>query len=261
MSVEQQIYGAHLPESVDLLRLAKQLNLNVVGVSFHVGSGASPGAYVAALENARIVFTKGLELGLPMKVLDIGGGFPGTDQEEISLPQISKLMRPYLDRDWRGVELISEPGRFFCAEAQTLATQVIGKRVRPMGGRGRGEIAAPRREYYVNDGVYQSFNCMFYDHSVLLQERADDDTFGAELSGVPQRLEKKEKFNSAIFGQTCDGLDTIAKDILLPELRVGDWLVVPSMGAYTNGASSQFNGFALNGTVVLNSQREQGIDV
>jgi len=96
------------------------------------------------------------------------------------------------------------------------------------------------REYYINDGLYQSFNCMLYDHSVLLEE-SDQEEPCTEIT----------KYHSAIFGQTCDGLDQISKKIMLPDLRVGDWLAVPNMGAYTNGASSQFNGFPLNDSIVL----------
>jgi len=225
-------YGAHLEECPELFDIAKELGLEIHGVSFHAGSGASSSAYLSALKDARAAFQMGLAKGFPMRILDIGGGFPGTEEEHHSLDKISKLIAPHLKSDWSGVELISEPGRFFCSEAQTLATQVIGKRVR------KDKVTDCRREYTINDGVYQSFNCMFYDHSILLKEDADPEN-------------KTSKYPSLIFGQTCDGLDTISSDILLPDLCVGDWLVVPNMGAYTNGASSQFNGFPLNGAVVL----------
>jgi ornithine decarboxylase len=230
-------YGAHLEECPDLFDIAKELGLEIHGVSFHAGSGASSSAYLSALKDARAVFQMGLAKGFPMRVLDIGGGFPGTEEEHHSLDKISKLITPYLKTDWSGVELISEPGRFFCSEAQTLATQVIGKRVRKAKDKNPKKPDV-HREYTINDGVYQSFNCMLYDHSVLLKEDTDPES-------------KTHKYPSTLFGQTCDGLDTISGDILLPELGVGDWLVVPNMGAYTNGASSQFNGFSLNGTVVL----------
>jgi ornithine decarboxylase len=229
-------YGAHLEECPELFDIAKELGLEIHGVSFHAGSGASSSAYLSALKDARAAFQMGLAKGFPMRILDIGGGFPGTEEEHHSLDKISKLMAPHLKSDWSGVELISEPGRFFCSEAQTLATQVIGKRVR------KDKVTDCRREYTINDGVYQSFNCMFYDHSVLLKEDADPEN-------------KTNKYPSLIFGHTCDGLDTISSDILLPDLGVGDWLVVPNMGAYTNGASSQFNGFPLNGAVVLPPER------
>jgi diaminopimelate decarboxylase len=78
---------------------------------------------------------------------------------------------------------------------------------------------------------------MLYDHSTLLDEDAHD-------------AEGNFRYKSAIFGQTCDGLDQIStgslslypvvltglSGILLPEMRIGDWLVIPTMGAYTNGS-------------------------
>jgi len=234
-------YGAHTNECYRLLSLAKHLELNVVGISFHVGSGAKMTAFKQAVRDSKKVFDLGKDMNHPMSLLDIGGGFPGTcaldPADGPSLSEISKLIRPELRRNWGKVELIAEPGRYFCSEAQTLATQIIGKRIRSSK-----EDGADVREYYINDGLYQSFNCMLYDHSVLLEEGQ-----GEEESPSSKTL----KHRSAIFGQTCDGLDQISKGILLPELRVGDWLTVPNMGAYTNGASSQFNGFPLSNCVVL----------
>jgi len=232
-------YGAHINECKYLLSLAKSLELNVVGISFHVGSGAKTTAFKQAVHDSKDVFNYAKEkLQHPMSILDIGGGFPGTcataSSEGPSLVEISNLIRPDLQKDWKNVNIIAEPGRFFCAEAQTLATQIIGKRVRYAKSEG-----THIREYYINDGLYQSFNCMLYDHSVLLEEGIGDSP--------------NPKYRSAIFGQTCDGLDQVSKAIHLPELLVGDWIIFPNMGAYTNGASSQFNGFPLNDCVVLDT--------
>lgn len=42
---------------------------------------------------------------------------------------------------------------------------------------------------------------------------------------------------------TCDGMDVITKNIGVPSsLKVGDWLCVSGMGAYTYGCRSNFNG-------------------
>ena len=71
-------YGAEPQETMMLLQTARSLNLNVVGVSFHVGSGASsPSAFPDAIALARGVFNAGLALGFTMSLLDIGGGFQG----------------------------------------------------------------------------------------------------------------------------------------------------------------------------------------
>jgi len=41
---------------------------------------------------------------------------------------------------------------------------------------------------------------------------------------------------------TCDGYDIIARNINLPSLEVGDWLLMAGMGSYTYGPKSTFNG-------------------
>ena len=85
--------------------------------------------------------------------------------------------------------------------------------------------------YYVNDGVYGSFNCILYDHAhvkALLQKRPKPD---------------EKYYSSSIWGPTCDGLDRILERCNLPEMHVGDWMPFENMGAYTIAAASTFNGF------------------
>ncbi|GKY99228.1 hypothetical protein MPSEU_000878100 [Mayamaea pseudoterrestris] len=62
-----------------LLAAAKKHGLQVVGVSFHVGSGCRDASrYEAALADAREIFDMAkMEFGFDMTILDIGGGFPG----------------------------------------------------------------------------------------------------------------------------------------------------------------------------------------
>ena len=59
-----------------LLTKAKELNLDVIGVSFHVGSGCyDPSVYTDAIVRARAVFNMGKDAGYTFSLLDIGGGF------------------------------------------------------------------------------------------------------------------------------------------------------------------------------------------
>ena len=83
--------------------------------------------------------------------------------------------------------------------------------------------------YYVNDGLYGSFNCIVYDHATPQPELV-----------VPKQ---EDVYRCSIWGPTCDGLDMITEDRFLPEVNVGDWLYFEDMGAYTVAASSTFNGF------------------
>eukprot|EP01116_Phalansterium_solitarium_P002578 TRINITY_DN1267_c0_g1_i1.p2 TRINITY_DN1267_c0_g1~~TRINITY_DN1267_c0_g1_i1.p2 ORF type:complete len:436 (+),score=168.42 TRINITY_DN1267_c0_g1_i1:218-1525(+) len=221
-------FGAPMHQVGGLLALAKELGLNLVGVSFHVGSGCmSVHSFEAAIRSARTVFDMSEELGMPLTMLDIGGGWPGNDLDAaVTFQEIADHIRPILDELFStDVNIIAEPGRYFVAESHTLAVNVFAKRIVP------ATDDEPRRIlYYANDGVYQSFNCIFFDHlhpTPLVQDLK---------SG-------REMVKCTIFGPTCDSMDCIAKDIYLPELEVGEWLYFKNMGAYTTAAASPFNGF------------------
>ena len=49
----------------------------------------------------------------------------------------------------------------------------------------------------------------------------------------PAAPEDGALFKTTLFGPTCDGLDTVARDVPLPRLRNGDWVLFPRFGAYT----------------------------
>ncbi|KAL7200156.1 hypothetical protein ACSBR2_022289 [Camellia fascicularis] len=82
-------FGALPKEFVPLLNEAHMSGLKIVGVSFHVGSGASDfEIYRHTIAAARAVFEVASQLQMPpMYVLNIGGGF-----KENSLCEISKTV-------------------------------------------------------------------------------------------------------------------------------------------------------------------------
>ncbi|EEE60439.1 hypothetical protein OsJ_13656 [Oryza sativa Japonica Group] len=92
----------------------------------------------------------------------------------------------------------------------------------------RGDV----REYWIDDGVYGSLNCILLD-SYVPRPRP--------LAGARPG---EETHASTVFGPTCDSIDTVVTGYQLPEMSVDDWLVFDDMGAYTTAAGSSFNGFA-----------------
>jgi ornithine decarboxylase len=77
-------FGAQLSNCPKLLKEAQSMGLNVVGVSFHVGSGQQTvEAYIDAIDRARSIFEMAENLGMKLSVLDIGGGFPGDEDDEV----------------------------------------------------------------------------------------------------------------------------------------------------------------------------------
>ncbi|XP_075051354.1 antizyme inhibitor 2 [Mixophyes fleayi] len=231
-------FGAPLKSCRHLLERAKNLNVDVIGVSFHVGTGCSnPKTYAESISDARLVFEMASEFGYKMWLLDIGGGFPGRDDKKNLFNEICAVINPALDLyfpEASGVEIIAEPGRYYVASAFSLAVNIIAKKEVQVDycGSDDGEIYPSKNiMYYVNDGVYGSFNCIFFDHAhpnpILLKKPSPDQPL----------------YSSSLWGPTCDGLDKIAEHLQLPELYVGDWFLFDNMGAYTVVASSTFNGF------------------
>ena len=47
-----------------------------------------------------------------------------------------------------------------------------------------------------------------------------------------------------LFGQTCDGMDTIVQPEELPPLEIDDLVYSEQIGAYSNASATWFNGFA-----------------
>src|SRR2546429_2272006 len=47
--------------------------------------------------------------------------------------------------------------------------------------------------------------------------------------------------SSVLAGPTCDSIDVIAENLMLPQLRAGDLVVGRAMGAYTWASASEFN--------------------
>jgi len=221
-------FGADMNTARYLIEKAREIDLEVIGVSFHCGSGQMTSkAFVDAIQNARTIMNYGNELGFTMNLLDIGGGFPGNTGTEDYFAEIATAVNAALEEHFPNdgtIRIIAEPGRYYVASAYSLATNVIASR--EMIDAESGET---KYMYYINDGVYGSFNCVLYDHYV------------PEPSFLANN-ESNEKFTSSIWGPTCDGLDCIHSSIQIPKLNIGDWILWKNMGAYTISAAVEFNG-------------------
>lgn len=221
-------FGARIADCPGLISTAISLGLNIIGISFHVGSGCqSVDSYIQAVSNARMLFDEAKRQGVEMSLLDVGGGFPGTDEGvKLTFPEIAAVLGPIVDELFPPhVEVIAEPGRYFACATHALTCNLFSKRTM-VSKTGDKEFL-----YYINDGVYGSFNCIFFDH------------VQPEVETLRSLKESETRYFSTVFGPTCDALDCIAKQTPLPELQIGEWLFFPNFGAYTVSAASAFNGF------------------
>ncbi|XP_047428294.1 ornithine decarboxylase-like [Mugil cephalus] len=234
-------FGARLVSVGGLLERARKLGLEVIGVSFHVGSGCTGSlAFKRAIADARHVFDIASDHGYQMRLLDIGGGFSGNSVFQETFEDFSEVINESLDKFFppdSGVEIIAEPGRFYVESAFTLAVNVIAKRVvandKDEHHNGEKNIPDTVMMYYINDGLYGSLSFLINDPAHTKVEPY-----------LHRAVENNEpRYRSVIWGPTCDSFDKVAESYWIQELRVGDWLLIDNMGAYSVCASTDFNGF------------------
>ena len=212
-------FGCDPGEAVDLIVEAFRIGLVVEGLSFHVGSQCTNFEnFVHALNMAAAVRSEALARGHDIKILDIGGGFPvAYDRHVKPLAALARVVNAEIARLFPpDIEILAEPGRYLVATAATSVARVIGKAVRD------GRVC-----YYIDDSVYHTFSGLIFDHCPY--------HFKAFKRGKAEI--------SAVFGQTCDGLDTISRAENLPDLEIGDLVYSENIGAYSSASATWFNGF------------------
>ena len=212
-------FGCDPGEAAELVDEAFGMGLVVEGLSFHVGSQCTNFEnFVQALNMAAAVRNEALTRGHDLKILDIGGGFPvAYDRHVKPISVLARKINAEVARLFPpDIEILAEPGRYLVATAATSVARVIGKAVRD-----------GKPSYYIDDSVYHTYSGIIFDHcqySVKAFRRG-----ATEIS--------------AVFGQTCDGLDTISRSESLPALEIGDLVYSENIGAYSNASSTWFNGF------------------
>jgi ornithine decarboxylase len=212
-------FGASPEEAPALLRKARQVSEEMLGVSFHVGSQCMrPDAFRTALDGVNRAIVKA---GVVADIVDVGGGFPAIYPGMTPPPMID-----YVDAIKTGFEdmlvaqnakLWAEPGRALVAEAGSTVTRVELR---------KGDAL------YLNDGAFGTL----FDATHL------NWSFPAKLLREQPSKAKLAPFR--LFGPTCDSMDAAAGPFMLPaDIKEGDLIEIGSLGAYGMAMATRFNGF------------------
>jgi len=201
----------------------------VRGFSFHVGSQATdPAKHVEATAACVALIEQARHGGIAdIDLLDIGGGFPVEYVKPVEpIEDFCAPIREALKAVPRDVRIIGEPGRFIAAPAAIGVATVMGRAQRD-----------GLWWYYLDDGLYGSYSGQLFDHARY---------------PVDSLRQGERRFASVLAGPTCDSIDVINENVLLPELRIGDLMVGRTMGAYTWASASDFNFFPKARAVSVN---------
>ena len=212
-------FGATAEDTLALLQAVADAGAEPA-LAFNVGSHVmSPDAYVHAINTAIGVLER---LPFKLRLIDIGGGYakpyPGFAAPPLSdyFAAIIQAARfSLLDNG----ELLAEPGRALAAPGLSAVVEVLLR---------KGD------KLYINDGMYGVFWELRYDAHDRYPARA---WRGAQpLQGATRPFQ--------LLGPTCDSDDKLPGLIELPaDIAVGDYIEFGSIGAYSLGGRSDFNGF------------------
>lgn len=212
-------FGAAPDDAATLLYDARPYAARL-GVSFHVGSQClDPLAWRRALALAgRVIRTA----GVPVEIVDVGGGFP-VAYPDVEPPPLGAFLAEiesgFEALDLPDAQLWAEPGRAMVAGGASVVVQVQ---------RRRGDAL------YINDGVYGSL--------------ADAGTLGFRypvrvIPSDDRRLSTTER-GFSLFGPTCDSADAMHGPFIMPaDVTDGDWIEIGQLGAYGGCFRTAFNGF------------------
>jgi ornithine decarboxylase len=221
-------FGCQVEMAIELLTLAKELDLEPYGLSFHVGSQQRDiGAWDAAIGKMKTVFDRAYkEQNISLKMLNMGGGFPANYVSRThDVATYAEEISRFLQEDF-GDELpqiILEPGRSLCANAGVLVSEVV--------------LISRKSQTSLHRWVFTDVG----KFSGLIE------TSGEAIKYPIYTERQGETEEVVIAGPTCDSADIMYEDhkFQLPlDLEMGDRLYWFSTGAYTTSYSAvEFNGF------------------
>ncbi len=216
-------FGIPVNEALqEYLRAKEMKNIEIVGVSCHIGSQLTQiEPFIEALRKVK-KFVVGLEQeGIGIQYLDLGGGVGIVyDDEQPPHPMdYAAAIRTELgDVD---CTLILEPGRVITGNAGILVTEVQYTKVNTGGEKdkrflitdaGMNDLARP--------SLYKAFH---------------------EILPVREPAEDAAKHQVDVVGPICETGDFMAKDRMMPDVQPGELLAVMSCGAYGFSMASTYN--------------------
>lgn len=196
--------------------------IEIIGIHAYVGTRILH--YKDIIQNINSVlelFSKTQKiLSSPMKCIDFGGGFGVSyfsGEHDIDLKKFKKELTPVLKDFCKSyqVRIIAESGRFLTAKSGVLAVSI--EDIKNSYG----------KTYVITNG---GSNCFL--------AAANSSVFKKNFPvTVASTTTPKEKYIYQICGPLCTPSDIIAKDIELPQLKIGDFLLFHKSGAYGLSAS------------------------
>jgi diaminopimelate decarboxylase len=256
-------HGIWFDEALTITHAATRHGMTVTLLHAHIGSGPAVAEFTDNMQHLTNFFTSCLEVYPHVQAVNLGGGIPhpyrpgapSADLEAFGhLLQTAQVR--FSQQTGRTIRVEIEPGRYFVAPAAYVITRVTDVKRTKTNTKGPGQTFIMVDAGFcdlIRPAMYGSF------HHISVWNAPNNATLEPAV----------------VAGPLCESGDVFTRDEaellqprLLPEVQIGDLLLIHDAGAYGYTMSSNYNSLGRapqvwveNGTPYLISRRETFADL
>jgi diaminopimelate decarboxylase len=241
-------FGFQIDESLknDIIpRILSEDRLDLKGFHYHIGSQLFDNeTYLNAFKLIfdLIEWTKN-NYNYSTEILNIGGGFGIPYHEDIQPLDIEKILSEIMDtieKEFKQAnmtrpQVIIEPGRWIIGPAGITIYKIGAVK----------SIEGIRTYAAVDGGMSDNIRPSLYNA-----------LYSADIAN---KYNQEKTHIYTIAGKACESGDILVKDINLPEIETGDYLIVHTTGAYNFSMASNYNRMLIPAVVLVSKGKERVI--
>lgn len=222
-------FGISIDKTETVAAMVKKINAsaNITFKGFHAHIGSQifdKNAFVAEIDAMMEYIAEMETKGVYTSWLDLGGGFAATYTEADSPIPISEVCETIISSVEQSMEKLKisvekifiEPGRSIVAEAGITLYTVGGTK-----------NTYSKKYVFIDGGMSDNIRPALY------QAKYNCD--------IANRMEEAKTERVTVAGKCCESGDILAEDVMLPETKAGDILVMYTTGAYGYSMASNYN--------------------
>jgi Diaminopimelate decarboxylase len=222
-------FGISIDNFEDIIdSLKKTNNLNLVGISCHVGSQIhNLDVFEKIFKIMKTTTNKFIEAGFNIENLDLGGGLAVQYLDTDPIIELDKLKKIF-DLHFKNVKykISFEPGRYLVANAGCIITNIVA--VKNNGG----------INYLITDAGMNTIVRPALYNAIHRIDAID--------------VSSNMQIEYSIAGPICESSDILVKSITLPKQTIGNYLVIHDTGAYGHVMASDYNSRGLPAEILIN---------
>lgn len=224
-------FGVLLSQVKEVVKIARQYKLKIVGIHEHTGSGI--GQTEKVFQSMTNILAIANKKDFPdLRFVDFGGGFKVNYRPESNRidyanfgKKITSIFEKFCEEYGKELEMYFEPGKYIVAESGYLLIEVNTIK------NNRGRLIA---------GTNSGFNHLIRP---LLYEAYH------HIENLSNKKGKKKVYD--VCGNICETGDCFATQREMPEIREGDKLLIKNAGAYCYSMGSIYNLRAMPSEVIV----------